>query len=95
VTSQGTWEWSPKNSCQNVEALWQMLVGAANNNANLLLNFGPKPDGSIPDDVATNFRLLGERIRKEGYPALNVKDYLKLRQTGAVIDKKEEKKTAR
>jgi alpha-L-fucosidase len=95
VTSQGSWEWSPKNSCQNVDALWQMLVGAAKNNANLLLNFGPKPDGSIPDDVATNFKQLGERIRKEGYPALNGKDYLKLRKNGSVIDKKEEKKTAR
>ncbi len=95
VTSQGSWEWSPKNSCQNVDALWQMLVGAAKNNANLLLNFGPKPDGSTPDDVTTNFKQLGERIRKEGYPALNGKDYLKLRKNGSVIDKKEEKKTAR
>lgn len=95
VTSQGTWEWGPKQACQDVEGLWNMLVGAANNNANLLLNFGPKPDGSIPEDVAVNFRKLGERIRKEGYPALNLNTYLELRQNGSDVDKTEKKKTAR
>ena len=78
VTSQGTWEWSPQNQCQDVDVLWKMLLGAAKNNANLLLNFGPKPDGSIPEDVSTNFRALGVRILKEGYPSLNLTDYLKV-----------------
>ena len=77
------------------EGLWQMLVGAAMNNANLLLNFGPKPDGSIPEDVAVNFRLLGKRIRQEGYPPLNKSTWLELRKQGADIDKTEINKTAR
>ena len=51
VTSQRSWEWNPKYQCQNVDELWNMLVHSAENNANLLLNFGPKPDGSIPEDV--------------------------------------------
>ena len=72
-----------------------MLVSAADNNANLLLNFGPKPDGSIPEDVATNFRLLGRRIRAEGYPPLNRATYLARRQLGAAVDKAEQEKTAR
>ena len=79
----------------DVDGLWQMLEGASRNNANLLLNFGPKPDGSIPDDVATNFRQLGERIRQEGYPPLNKETWLELRQHGADIDKTEIEKTAR
>lgn len=95
VTSQGSWEWSPDNRCQDVTGLWEMLSGAAKNNANLLLNFGPKPDGSIPEDVAINFRKLGERIRKEGYPTLNLTNYLELRQQGASVDKTEQEKTAR
>lgn len=95
VTSQKSWEWSPKNKCADVDDLWKMLVGAADNNASLLLNFGPKPDGSIPEDVATNFRQLGERIRKEGYPSLNKATWLELRQKGADIDKTEQVKTAR
>jgi alpha-L-fucosidase len=78
-----------------VEDLWKMLVGAADNNANLLLNFGPKPDGSIPEDVATNFRKLGERIRKDGYPPLNKTTWLESRQKGAELDKTEQVKTAR
>jgi alpha-L-fucosidase len=95
VTSQGSWEWNPNNSCQEVDGLWEMLAGAARNNANLLLNFGPKPDGSVPEDVATNFRKLGERIQKEGYPPLNKTTWLELRQKGSDIDKTEHVKTAR
>ncbi len=95
VTSQGTWEWSPNNKCQAPEALWKMLEGAASNNANLLLNFGPKPDGSIPADVASNFRALGKRIAAEGYPPLNTTSYLKLRQKGTEVDSTEQDKTAR
>jgi alpha-L-fucosidase len=95
VTSQGNWEWTSENPCMDVDGLWKMLVGASKNNANLLLNFGPKPDGSIPSDVATNFRKLGERIRKDGYPPLNKTTWLELRQAGADIDKTEQVKTAR
>jgi alpha-L-fucosidase len=95
VTSQGTWEWSPGSRCLPPDGLWKMLEGAANNNANLLLNFGPKPDGSIPGDVAMNFRALGERIRKDGYPSLNRTTYLELRGKGHDIDTGEKEKTSR
>ena len=95
VTSQGSWEWDPKAKCLPPAALWKMLEGAANNNANLLLNYGPKPDGSIPEDVATHFRALGERIRKDGYPPLNRTSYLKLRERSQDIDTGETEKTAR
>jgi alpha-L-fucosidase len=95
VTSQKSWEWSPENKCATVEELWKMLVGASDNNANLLLNFGPKPDGSIPEDVASNFRKLGERIRLEGFPPLNKTSWLELRKKGADVDKTEISKTAR
>lgn len=95
VTSQKSWEWNPENQCAKVDELWKMLEGAAENNANLLLNFGPKPDGSIPEDVTANFRLLGEKIRLEGYPPLNKSTWLDLRKQGAVIDKTEINKTAR
>lgn len=95
VTSQGTWEWGPNRKCQSAEGLWKMLAGAAENNANLLLNFGPKPDGSIPGDVAAEFRLLGTRIKERGYPPLNRDTYLNLRQKGKDVDASETEKTAR
>lgn len=95
VTSQGSWEWGPNRPCQDVDKLWEMLLLASKNNANLLLNFGPKIDGSIPEDVAINFRKLGERIRKEGFPPLNRTTYLDLRQQGVAVDRTEKEKTAR
>jgi len=95
VTSQRSWEWNPEFGCATPDELWKMLEVASAQNANLLLNFGPKPDGSIPEDVATNFRKLGEHIRKEGYPALNKTTWLELRKKGVEIDKTEIDKTAR
>jgi alpha-L-fucosidase len=95
VTSQKNWEWSPENKCAGVDELWKMLAGAAENNANLLLNFGPKPDGSIPEDVAFSFRLLGAKIKSAGYPPLNKTTWPDLRKQGAAIDKTETNKTAR
>ena len=95
VTSQQSWEWNPEYKCAEVDELWKMLVGAAENNASLLLNFGPKPDGSIPNDVAVNFRLLGEKIKTEGYPPLNKTTWPELRKKGVDIDKTEINKTAR
>lgn len=59
------------------------------------MRFGPKPDGSIPEDVTTNFHLLGARIREHGYPALNRTTYLEKRQHGAAVDQSERESTAR
>jgi alpha-L-fucosidase len=95
VTSQGSWEWSPKSRCLPADRLWEMLAAAAANNANLLLNFGPEIDGSIPDDVAREFKLLGDRIRREGYPPLNRETFLQLRRSAREIDTGEKEKTAR
>ena len=95
VTSQGTWEWTPDAKCASVEQLWKMLETASDNNANLLLNVGLKPDGSIPEDVSTNFRALGDLIRKQGYPKRNKTNYLELRKDGATLDNREKVKTAR
>lgn len=95
VTSQGTWEWTPKAECRPASELYQMLEHASRNNANLLLNFGPRVNGSIPDDVATEFHALGERIRKDGYPTLNRETWKQLRGADRPVDTKEEKPTAR
>ena len=51
------------------DAVWEDLKMAARLKANLLLNVGPLGDGSVdPEDVAA-LRAVGERIRKEGFPA--------------------------
>lgn len=95
VTSQGSWEWSPTAHCRPATELWDMLALAANHNANLLLNFGPRPDGSIPPDVATQFAAPGERIRTTGYPPLNRTTWLGHRARATTVDGGEKEKTAR
>jgi len=51
------------------DQVMEMLAKAAKIPANLLLNTGPLPDGTIhPDDVAT-LREVGKRISKNGFPA--------------------------
>lgn len=50
-------------------AVWEDLKMAARLKANLLLNVGPLPDGSVdPRDVAV-IQAVGERLRREGFPA--------------------------
>ena len=50
------------------DLVMDMLANACRLNANLLLNTGPLPDGSIhPEDVRT-LREVGRRIRLDGFP---------------------------
>lgn len=71
VTSQGSWCWNPKATCLPADQLYRMLEGASKHSANLLLNFGPKYQGDIPEDVEREFNGLGNLIRARGYPILN------------------------
>jgi alpha-L-fucosidase len=63
--------WLYLDGCQHINAdgALALLADAFAQEANLTLNTGPLPDGSIhPDDVAA-LREAGARIRKDGYPA--------------------------
>lgn len=64
-----------------------MLKKAADNNANLLLNFGPKSDASILEDINREFRALAEGIRKDGYPPLNQETWKEKRMGESTITK--------
>ena len=46
----------------------QMLAAAAKQKANLLLNTGPLPDGSIHEGDAAALREVGKRIKANGFP---------------------------
>jgi alpha-L-fucosidase len=48
------------------EELVRMLVQAAGNNSNLLLNIGPMPNGEIPDDFVTRLHAVGEWMSRYG-----------------------------
>ena len=45
---------------KSVEQLQDFLVRAAGNNANLLLNIGPMPNGEIQEEFTTRLRAIGE-----------------------------------
>ncbi len=48
---------------KGVDDVLKMLSNADNLNSNLLLNIGPKGDGSIPDEDIITLREVGERIK--------------------------------
>jgi alpha-L-fucosidase len=50
------------------DAIWGELAKARASGSNLLLNVGPKADGSIPEEDVRNLRAVGERLRKDGFP---------------------------
>ncbi len=51
------------------DEVMNMLARATALPANLLLNTGPRPDGSIhPEDVST-LQEVGRRLKAEGFPA--------------------------
>lgn len=96
VASQGTWGWTPTSPCRPADGLHRMLGLAADNNANLLVNAGLMPDGSVPVDVSREFAALGMRLRKDGYPPLDRKGWLARRKGGGEeVDTTEVNATAR
>lgn len=48
------------------KALIHYLVKAAGNNANLLMNVGPRPDGTFPDVAVKRFAAMGEWLKTFG-----------------------------
>ena len=65
---EGSWGYHHDKRNLTTEEAWAKLVAARAANANLLLNTGPLPDGSIPPQHARVLREIGERIRKQGFP---------------------------
>lgn len=48
------------------EELIRYLVRAAGNNANLLMNVGPRPDGTFPERAVERYRAMGEWLKIYG-----------------------------
>ena len=62
------WGYVRKSAHLNPDEAWAKLVAARKANANLLLNTGPLPDGSIHTGDAKTLRGIGKRIREDGFP---------------------------
>ncbi|MDE5647273.1 MAG: alpha-L-fucosidase, partial [Muribaculaceae bacterium] len=63
----GSWGYHVnKMNCKSPVELINTLVATAGKGANLLLNIGPRPNGSIPGPAAESLRGLGKWISKYG-----------------------------
>jgi alpha-L-fucosidase len=65
---KGSWGFKKGAPRLTPDEAWQKLVEARQAGANLLLNTGPLPDGSIDATDAATLRAVGARLRKEGFP---------------------------
>ncbi len=66
-TMNGSWGYNiTDRKYKSEKALIHYLVKAAGNNANLLLNVGPRSDGTFPDEALTGFRALGSWLKVYG-----------------------------
>ena len=65
------WGYTKKNDGKHrgADSVIENLKYAGKFNANLLLNTGPLPDGSIDKQDVETFKKIGEIIRKEGWPS--------------------------
>jgi alpha-L-fucosidase len=66
---EGSWGYNQQKRHLTTDEAWAKLAAARAANANLLLNTGPMPDGSIPPQHAKVLREIGDRIRQAGFPA--------------------------
>jgi alpha-L-fucosidase len=66
---EGSWGYNTQKRNISTDEAWAKLAAAGAAHANLLLNTGPLPDGSIAPAHAQVLRELGQRIRAGGFPA--------------------------
>lgn len=66
-TMNGMWGYKVKDqNYKSTETLIRLLVRTASKGANLLLNIGPQPDGSLPDTALARLAGMGEWLKVNG-----------------------------
>jgi len=66
-TINGAWGYNSEDKkFKSTVQLIHYMVKAAGNNANFLLNIGPKPDGTIQDEFAARLKEMGAWLGKNG-----------------------------
>jgi alpha-L-fucosidase len=67
LTMNNSWGYNAKdNKFKSPEQVVHYLLGAAGRGANLLLNVGPRPDGTIGPEFAERLREVGQWLQKNG-----------------------------
>ena len=69
MTFNGSWgymPYAPDEDWRSAREVVDMLRTAAAGQGNLLLNIGPKPDGSVPDEAVPRLAAVGKWLAKNG-----------------------------
>jgi len=64
--SNASWGYIEHDTFKTPEFLIHQLVDIVSKNGNLLLNFGPRSDGTIPDEVQATLREIGAWLKVNG-----------------------------
>jgi len=64
--SNKSWGYIEHDSFKSPQAIVHQLVDIVSKNGNLLVNFGPRSDGTIPDEVQTVLREVGSWLKING-----------------------------
>ena len=66
MTFNGAWGWqpTPPEDWHSVRSVLKMLRQVSGEGGNLLLNIGPKPDGSVPEEAEERLSAVGKWITK-------------------------------
>jgi len=66
AVARNSWSYTPDNQYKSSVEIIQDLVDIVSKNGNLLLNIGPKADGTIPDEDRDILLAIGEWLRVNG-----------------------------
>jgi len=64
--SKLSWGYIENDQYQPPDFLLHQLIDIVSKNGNLLLNIGPKPDGTIPDQIQTTLKEMGGWLKANG-----------------------------
>ena len=62
INKKGDWDFVPNDTYMDADEIHQILKDANKRGISLLLNIGPKPDGTLPEEAKTSLRKLGEML---------------------------------
>lgn len=75
-TMNGTWGYSPTDrNWKSPESLIRLLVETAGKDANLLLNIGPRPNGTLPTESVDILKAMGEWMQTYGPTVKGVRSH--------------------
>lgn len=66
MTMNGSWGYRDDNKWKPTELLIRNLVDIASKGGNYLLNIGPKPDGTFPDESIARLKTIGQWMNVNG-----------------------------